>query len=306
MYNLWTISKTSSLGCLQFLFQSWVRPECLETQFGFAERLREWWHPQLRGDPLPPLFVAVFLPEKATWDRRMTPDNQFVSAWGGVSTNKNNSKSGMTAGMMAKTTNLNWRFHLSESQRSKMVSLATLAWPSWRSWMENGARREDGGVWTGPIEQKRQKRPPKGQPGDKGQVPSLPQAANSAFLLAQLAWNHHSQEEPHSGVRQTYTASNSLKLPVPPQMTTKEQFMSVGWIWITQLQSNSDIVKSSVAPKIFTLSKHHYYIEGVLCSKKSVLIEKVIYYRISRVIYYIGVRLYINKQHQQLILSNKQ
>ena len=30
------------------------------------------------------------------------------------------------------------------------------------------------------------------------------------------------------------------------------------------VQSNSEIVKSSVALKIFTLSKHLYYIEGVM------------------------------------------
>ena len=41
------------------------------------------------------------------------------------------------------------------------------------------------------------------------------------------------------------------------------------------IQSNFDIVKSSVALKVFTLSKHML---KVLCSKKSVLIEKVIYY----------------------------
>ena len=55
---------------------------------------------------------------------------------------------------------------------------------------------------------------------------------------------------------------------------------------IGQIQSNSDRVKSSVALKIFTLSKHLYStLLKASCSKISVLVEKVVYF-------YIGVRLY--------------
>ena len=35
-------------------------------------------------------------------------------------------------------------------------------------------------------------------------------------------------------------------------------------MYILSIQSNSDIVKSSVSLKMFTLSKHLYYMEGVM------------------------------------------
>ena len=53
------------------------------------------------------------------------------------------------------------------------------------------------------------------------------------------------------------------------------------------IQSDSDIVKLSVALETFTLSKHLYYMYTlkVLCGKKSVLIEKVIYHIEDNLLY---------------------